>query len=113
MLGFGRSGRWDHFIKDLIEFLNKLNVFVGICFFYHFLREFFDVPELIIGDHGEHCTAGLAGGITLIATTIGIASGYLSLLPKVTAVQNQALDPSDPFSTPFVAQTRDPSGSIT
>ena len=46
------SWRRDHFIKQPIEFHDKLNVFVGICFFHHFLREFFDVPELIIGDHG-------------------------------------------------------------
>lgn len=50
------------------------------------------------------------GAAGLIATGLGIATGYLSLLPRITITQNQALDTSDPFSTPFVVSNDGPLG---
>jgi hypothetical protein len=52
----------------------------------------------------------VVGAVALLATSLGIASGYLSLVPKVTFEQNQPLDPLDPFSTPFVASNDGPLG---
>jgi len=39
---------------------------------------------------------------------LGILSGYISLLPKISVVQNEQLDPSDPFSSPFIVSNDGP-----
>jgi len=50
------------------------------------------------------------GGITLVATILGVVTGYLTLVPKVSVSQNQPLDPKDLFSTPFVVTNEGPLG---
>ena len=50
------------------------------------------------------------GGITLVATSLGVVTGYLTLVPKVSVSQNQPLDPKDLFSTPFIVTNEGPLG---
>ena len=39
---------------------------------------------------------------------LGIVSGYVALIPRVTVSQHQPLDLSKPFSTPFVVANDGP-----
>ena len=52
----------------------------------------------------------LVGLITLLATILGLVTGYLSLIPRISVVQNQPLNVSDPFSTPFILSNDGPLG---
>jgi hypothetical protein len=52
----------------------------------------------------------MAGAVTLLATSLGIATGYLSLLPRVSVSQNQPLDPANLFSAPFIVSNDGPLG---
>lgn len=54
--------------------------------------------------------AWAAKGAGTLAVALGVATGYLSLLPRITISQNQALDPMDPFSAPFVVSNDGPLG---
>jgi hypothetical protein len=52
----------------------------------------------------------VAGAITLTATSLGVATGYLSLVPKISVSQNQPLDPANLFSAPFIVSNDGPLG---
>jgi len=48
--------------------------------------------------------------ISLVATPLGIVTGYLALVPKISISQNLPLAPADPFSAPFVVSNDGPLG---
>lgn len=48
--------------------------------------------------------------VTLLATSLGIVTGYLSLVPKISVSQNQPLNPNELFSTPFIISNDGPLG---
>lgn len=50
----------------------------------------------------------IVGGIALLTTSLGIVTGYLSLVPKISVSQNYPLNPSDLFSTPFIVSNDGP-----
>jgi len=52
----------------------------------------------------------LAGAVTLIATSLGIVTAYLSLIPRISVSQTQPLDPADPFSAQFIVSNDGPLG---
>jgi hypothetical protein len=43
-----------------------------------------------------------------LATVLGIASGWVAMIPHVSASQSQSLNPIDPFATPFVLSNDGP-----
>lgn len=43
-----------------------------------------------------------------LATLLGIASGWVAMVPRISVSQTQALDPTDPFSTPFIVENQGP-----
>jgi hypothetical protein len=45
-----------------------------------------------------------------VAVALGIVTGYLALVPKVSVVQTLPLNPIDPFSTPFIVSNEGPFG---
>jgi hypothetical protein len=47
---------------------------------------------------------------TGLATFLGVVTGYLTLVSKVSISQNLPLTPEDPFSTPFVISNDGPLG---
>ncbi len=49
-------------------------------------------------------------GIGLLATSLGIITGYLALVPRLSVTQNQPLNLDDPFSTPFILSNDGPLG---
>ena len=56
---------------------------------------------------GFHFTGKVLG---LIVLSLGLASSYLSLLPRITVVEGVPLNSADPFSTPFVVSNDGPLG---
>lgn len=46
----------------------------------------------------------------LTALSLGVATGYLALIPHVTIVETQPFNPGDPFSVPFVLSNEGPLG---
>ena len=50
----------------------------------------------------------LGVAVTLVATPLGIVTGYLSLVPKVTVIQTESLNPRDPFSAQFIISNDGP-----
>ncbi len=48
--------------------------------------------------------------VTLLATSLGFMTGYLSLVPRISVWQTQPLNPADPFSTPFIVSNDGPLG---
>jgi hypothetical protein len=51
----------------------------------------------------------LIGGLILWTSAIlGLVSGWVAMIPRVSVSQNQSLSPSDPFSTPFVVSNDGP-----
>jgi hypothetical protein len=56
---------------------------------------------------GFHLTRRVVG---LIVLSLGLASSYLSLLPRITVVEGVPLNSADPFSTPFVVSNDGPLG---
>ncbi len=50
------------------------------------------------------------GVITLLATSLGFVTGYLSLVPRISVSQTFALNPAAPFSAPFVVSNDGPLG---
>ena len=47
---------------------------------------------------------------TLFATSLGIVTGYLALIPRVTIVETEPLSPIDPFSARFIFSNDGPLG---
>lgn len=52
----------------------------------------------------------LVGGITLVATSLGIVTAYLSLIPRLSASPTQSLDLNNPFSALFIMSNDGPLG---
>jgi hypothetical protein len=48
--------------------------------------------------------------ISLVATPLGIVTGYLSLVPKVTIVESESLVPLEPFTAQFIISNEGPLG---
>jgi len=46
--------------------------------------------------------------IASLAAILGIATGYLALLPRVSVSRNEQLDPSNTFSSPFIISNDGP-----
>jgi kynureninase len=44
----------------------------------------------------------------IVATFLGIVSGWVAMVPRVSITQSQALNASDPFSTPFIVENQGP-----
>lgn len=51
---------------------------------------------------------GILGTIGLLSAVLGIVSGWVALVPHVSATQTQPLNLSDPFSTPFIVSNDGP-----
>lgn len=52
----------------------------------------------------------LGAAVSLIAMSLGIASGYLSLLPRISVTQTEPLNVTDPFASPFIVSNDGPMG---
>jgi len=48
--------------------------------------------------------------LTLFATPLGIVTGYLALVPKVTIVESEPTNPGEPFSAKFIMSNDGPLG---
>src|SRR5712691_9035574 len=46
--------------------------------------------------------------LTILATSLGVVTGYLALVPKVTVTQTESLVPVDPFSAQFIISNDGP-----
>jgi hypothetical protein len=46
--------------------------------------------------------------LVFLATVLGVVSGWVAMIPKISVSQSQPLDPNDPFSTPFVVSSDGP-----
>jgi hypothetical protein len=54
-------------------------------------------------------TAQIAGTVIgFFAAILGIVTGYLALLPRISVSQNDQLDPSNTFSSPFIISNDGP-----
>ena len=53
---------------------------------------------------------GILGTIGLLSAVLGIVSGWVALVPHVSATQTQPLNVTDPFSTPFIVANEGPLG---
>jgi hypothetical protein len=68
-------------------------------------------PETRLG-HGlkvaKRSAQAIGAVLVFLATILGLVTGYIALLPRVSVSQNEQLDPSDPFSSPFVVSNDGP-----
>jgi hypothetical protein len=69
------------------------------------------LPKWSLGNLVRHAVPTWIGRTILwVSAVLGIASGYVALIPHVSVSQSQPLNISDPFSTPFIVTNEGPLG---